>query len=137
MLFTKINSPYSRDININSYLIDWNKSPSKEQQVLQDFLKPYWKNKVILAEFMIPGSRFRVDLMNITDRIAIEYSPSSTHDFNKFFHVHPAMFKKRVKSDLDKIKWLQKNNFQVLEVVKDDLIHLSPSFFLSKFGIQL
>lgn len=137
MLFLKYKSLKEINVNINHYLIDWNSSPSKEQQVLQDFLRPFWKNKIVLAEFRIPGSLFRVDILNVTDKIAVEYSPSSTHDYNKHFHGNRIKFLKRVTSDINKILWLEKNGFHVIEVVKDDLKVLSRDLFLQKFEINL
>lgn len=137
MLFYKFKSLKQVNVNINRYTIDWDLSPSKEQQILQDFLKPYWFNKVILAEFWMPGSLFRVDLLNVSDRIAVEYSPNSTHDYNPFFHKTRAQFLKRVKSDIDKIEELERNGFKVIEINKEDLDWLSPKYFREKFQINL
>ncbi len=136
MLFTRYNSIKQVNVNINKYLIDWNDSPSKEQQILQDFLHFYWKNRVVLAEFRIPGSLFRIDILNLSNKIAIEYSPDSTHDFNPFFHTYNS-FKERVKNDINKIKYLEDEGFKVIEVKKPDLKHLSRRFFLDNFDIIL
>jgi len=137
MLFTKYNSDKKVNVNIRRYLIDWNKSPSKEQKILQDFLYPYWKHQIILSEFRIPSTLYRVDLLNISCRICLEYSPDSTHDFNSFFHANRNAFLQRVKADLNKIKYLEKEGFTVFEVKKEDLPYLSRKFFLDKFGISL
>jgi hypothetical protein len=137
MLFYRFKSDRQSNVNLSRYLIDWNDSPSKEQRILQDFLYPYWKSKVILAEFRIPGSKFRVDILNITDRIGMEYSPESTHDFNPFFHKDRNAFLRRVVSDIEKLDWLKENNFKDIEINKEDLSYLSKKFFLDKFNILL
>lgn len=140
MIFKKIYTLKPIDINIRKYLVDWNKYPSKEQKRLQDFLYPYWKNKVILSEFRIPGSLFRIDLLNISDRIAIEYSPESTHfEHNPFFHgdARASNYLKRIKVDMHKIRWATQNDIQTIEIIKEDLDFLSRSFFLKKFNVVL
>lgn len=138
MLFYKFKSNKQVNVNLKHYIIDWNISPSKQQKVLQDFLYPYWKNKVICAEFRIPGSLFRIDLMNISDKIAIEYSPDSTHsEFNTYFHGSRAGFLKRIKSDIWKIEELERNGFRVIEINEEDLDLLSRKYFESKFNIIL
>lgn len=139
MLIKKFKSKKTVDVNIRKYLIAWDQAPSKEQQRLQDFLYPFWKNKVVLAEFRIPGSLFRVDLicLSYNPKIAIEYSPESTHDYNPFFHKSRLDFLKRVKSDIEKILYLEQNNFKVIEINREDLDYLSRRFFLDKFGVEL
>lgn len=137
MLFYKFKSDKQVNVSVGKYLIDWNSAPSREQQVLQDFLYPFWKNKVVLSEFRIPGSLFRVDLICLSDKIAIEYSPESSHDYNPFFHKSRVEYIRRVKSDIWKIEELQKNGFKVIEINKEDLSFLSRSFFLDKFGVIL
>lgn len=136
MLFYRLNSQKQQDVNITKYLIDWDAAPSKQQKVLQDFLYPYWKHKVICAEFRIPASLYRIDILNISDRIAIEYSPDSTHDFNPFFHTR-ATFSQRVKSDIIKIEELERNGFKVIELNEKDLNFLSRKYFLDNFGVIL
>lgn len=137
MLFSRFKSNRQSNVNINKYIIDWNQSPSKEQRILQDFLYPFWKNKIILSEFRIPGSLLRVDILNITDRIGVEYSPDSSHDYNVYFHHDRNGFLKKIKSDINKIEWLEANNFKVIEIIKEDLENLSKRFFLDKFDILL
>ncbi len=137
MLFYKFKSDKQVNVNVSKYIINWNDSPSKEQKVLQDFLYPFWKHKVVLAEMRIPGSKFRVDLICLSDRVAIEYSPDSSHDYNPFFHKSRVEYIRRVKSDIWKIEELERNGFKVIEINKNDLSLLSRSFFVDKFGVLL
>lgn len=87
----------------------------------------------------MPGSLFRIDILNISDKIAIEYSPDSTHfEFSPFFHgTRPSGYLKRIKSDLLKIEELERNGFQVIEINEEDLDYLSKKYFLEKFGVNL
>ena len=66
---------------MNKYKINWNQAPSKQQQFLQDFLYPFWKDKIVLSEFKIPGRNclLRIDLFNYSGKQAIEFSPKSHH----------------------------------------------------------
>lgn len=137
MLFYKLFSHKPVHVNISKYLINWDSAPSKQQQILQDFLRPYWKNKVILSEFRIPGSLLRVDILNITDKIYLEYSPTSSHDFSEYFHQNRVNFIKRIKNDINKINWAERNGFIAIEIIEEDLKQLSKQFFLDKFKILL
>lgn len=139
MIFKKFKSNREVNVNIRKYIIDWDSSPSNEQKILQDFLYPYFKNKVILAEFRIPGSLLRFDIVNISNRYIIEYSPDSTHfEFNPYFHgSRPSGYLKRIKTDMEKITWAEQNGFRVIELNKEDLGHLSRDYFLDKFQILL
>ena len=133
----RLHSNYKVDVKITKYLINWYKSPSKEQQILQDFLFPFWKNKIVLAEFKIPGSKLRTDILNITDKIHIEYSPDSTHDFSEYFHKHRLIFIRRNKNDINKMEWAIKNGFKSIEIGQSDLKQLSRRFFWDNFNILL
>lgn len=140
MIFTKFKSGKPVNINIRKYVIDWDSAPSKEQLRLQYFLFPFWKNQVVLSEFLLPGSKFRFDIVNISKHIIIEHSPNSTHnEYNQFFHGSRSGFIKRIKSDMDKIEWAKSQNpsFKVIETTAEDLDYLSPKFFLEKFGVNL
>ena len=137
MLFYKLYSHKQVNVNIQDYIIDWNDAPSKSQQILQDFLYSYWKNKVILSEFRIPGSLLRADIMNITDKIYLEYSPECTHDYSPHFHGNRLNFIKRIKNDMNKMQWAERNGFKTVEIIEKDLDYLSRKYFLEKFDILL
>lgn len=140
MLFTKFKSTKTKNVNISHYLINWSIAPSKEQQRLQDFLYPYWKNHIVLAEFLLPGSLLRFDIINISQHIIVEHSPNSTHgEFNKFFHVTRSGYLKRIKNDMAKIEWAENQNppFRVIETTEEDLDLLSRKYFLEKFNVLL
>ncbi len=111
---------------------------SKPQKQVKDFLRPYWESHVVLEEFIIPGSRLRCDLLNVTRHIAVEVSPDGSHSFNPFFHRGSKhRFFDAVRRDLNKTEWLKKNGFTYVEVQEDDFDKLSPEWFLETYDVTL
>ena len=135
-----INFSREVSVNIRKYLIDWNSAPSKEQKIIQDFLYPYWRHKIVLREFRIPSSLLRIDLFCYTSRLCLEYSPTSHHGtFNKFFHKNEANYKESIIRDYNKYDWINhpKNNLRYLELNEHDLSNLSVGYIEKKFGINI
>jgi hypothetical protein len=130
----KSSRPYS--LRVSDYLVDWRREVSRPQAAVKAFLYPYWRTHITLEEVRIPGSRLRIDLMNLTRRIVIEVFPSSTHSFNKFFHGSKLAFGAAVRRDLDKQAWAERNGFQYIELNDDDIAALSPRLFADR-GITL
>jgi hypothetical protein len=141
MKFKKLGSNKTVDINISKYLIRAQKlkNASKPEQTVWDFLYPYWKNQVVLCQFMIPGSRMRLDLFNVTKGVCIEISPEATHGkFNKFFHGTPQTgYLASIKRDMDKLQWIEDNGFKYVELDDECINNLSKKMFEEKFGIIL
>ena len=89
MKFSLINNPNKfANVTVTSYAIDWNaKEASSYEDKVKAFLYPYWKLDLVLTQFRIPGSKYRLDFFNVSKGIVIEVSPSCTHaKFNKFMH---------------------------------------------------
>jgi hypothetical protein len=125
-------------IDIKKYKIDWNSAPSKGQQILQDFLFPYWKTRLILREMRVPGTLWRFDLVDVNSRTIVEYSPISHHgNYNPFFHKTRAGYLKSIKSDIYKLEWAEQNGFKVIEIQECDLPFLSLDYIYNKFGVNL
>ncbi len=137
MFLYKFKSKSEVNVNLSKYRIDWSTPPSKEQGILENFLYPFVKHKFVLREFRIPGSLYRFDLVVVDNRWIFEYSPTSTHDVNKYFFPTHSSYLKRIKTDLDKIEWAKLNNFKLCEINKEDLPHLSKRYFLDTFDILL
>ena len=139
MKFLKFKSQKETNINVGKYLVDWDKIVSKPQKNTKDFLFPFWRYDVVLEEFMIPGSRLRVDLINCSKRIAVEVSPDSTHkNFNKFMHKSRASgYLKTFKSDLDKEQWLLDNGFAYVKLTDKELKNLDKNEIEQQFNIIL
>lgn len=123
---------------VKKYFIDWNRKVSGPQKKVKDFLFKFWKNSVILEEAMIPGSRFRLDFVNLNKKIVIEVSPRALHvDFNKFLHGGRAGYLKKLQSDAKKQEWAEQNNFVFVELYDEEINNLSQKMFLEKFEVDL
>ena len=123
--------------NVNRFLIKWGgKSRSLLQKEVKKFFKTYWKNQVVYEEFPVYGTRMKVDFINATKKIAVEVNGPQHSSFNKFFHNNSRMnYLESIKRDYQKRKWLEKNNFKILEIEEKDIKKLSPEFIENTFGI--
>ena len=124
---------------VTKYLIKWNdKSRSKLQKKVKDFLKPHWQNQIVYEEFPVYGTRMKVDFINATKKIAIEVNGPQHDSFNKFFHNDSrANYLQHIKRDLQKIQWLELNNFEIIELDHEMVKKLSKDFIKSEYGITI
>jgi len=124
--------------NVKSKLIDWRgKSRSKIQRKVKLFLKDYWENCIVYEEFPVYGSRMTVDIFNATKKIAIEVQGKQHNEFNKFFVKNNVNYLYSMERDLNKKKWLEDNDIQLVEVLENEVEGLKESFFYEKYGIKL
>lgn len=138
MKFKLPNSDKTINVDINKYRIDWDRVVSKPQKAVKDFLYPYWKGKMILEEFKMPGSRLRFDIVNMTDHIIVEVSPKSVHgQFNKFFHGNRMGYANSIKRDMSKVDWAEANGFVLVQVFDEDIDVLSREWFREKYEVEL
>ncbi len=80
----------------------------------------------------------KVDMINMTKRIAVEVQGAQHDSFNKFFHNNSrANYLSSIKRDYDKRVWLESNDFKVLEVFEEDLPSLSKKYIMQKFEISI
>ncbi len=136
MLLKKLHSNRQINVNISKYIINWKKAPSKGQQELQDFLYKYWRYHVVCAELRIPGCLFRLDIVNITNHIILEYSPSHHFEFNEFFHKNKSNFGQSISRDFQKQEWAALNDFRLIEITEEDF-PLEKDSFEKKFDLKL
>lgn len=126
------------NVSIGQYLIDWDKTISKPQKKVSDFLRPYWCADCVLSELRIPGSLWRLDIVNVTKNIVVEVSPDELHkDYTEFLHGSRAGFLKKLKADGDKLRWAESAGFQYVELNSSDIKNISADLFAEKFGIYL
>ena len=125
--------------NVSNYIINWDKkSRSNVQFLTKQFLRPFWQSQIVYEEFPCFGTLLKVDILNATLKIAIEVHGKQHESFNSFFHNgNPANYLKGIKNDFKKIKWLEKNNFKLIEIMEDEVPKLDKDFFLSKFDLKL
>lgn len=139
---TNFNGTKQVSVNLHKYAIKWHKkSASQFQKKVKDFLYKYWAADVgVCEEFKIPGKgcRLECDFVNFTRKIAIEASGRQHFDYNEFFHKgNPIELIMSLRRDDAKRKWLEKNGFKVIELIEEDLPHLSPEFIKEKFAVDI
>lgn len=126
--------------NDKKYLVDWDKpSRSKEQTKVKEFLKQHCPKDVIYEEYLIPGTKLKVDFLNATKKWAIEHQGKGAHnEYNPFFHKNSrANYLASFKRDVKKMKLLEMNGYTVIETYTEDLDKLSKEFFLKTYNILL
>lgn len=134
-----LNSKKLQWVNLNPYLIDWNKkSCSKFQTEVKNFIRPFWScGQIVCEEFRIPKSLLRIDLINFNKKIVIEASGSQHEKFNPFFHNNAkSNYLASIKRDIAKQQWCEENGFKFVEIYEKDL-PLTKKFFLEKFDLDL
>lgn len=138
MKLPKISNPKVLvNVNITEYLIDWDHVVSKPQKKVKDFLRKYWSGHVVCEELRIPGSLYRIDIINFTRRIVVEVSPSGSHSFNKFFHQNRFRFGASLERERKKAEWIESAGCKFVEIFEDDMDQLSSEWFKSKYAIEL
>ena len=125
--------------SVQKYRIDWEaECRSNLQYEVKQFFKPYWYGQICYEEFPVYGTRMKVDLINMTKRIAVEVQGAQHDSFNKFFHNNSrANYLSSIKRDYDKRVWLENNNFKVLEIFEEDLPSLSKKYIADKFEVSI
>tara|TARA_B100000287_G_C20608486_1_gene771087 strand:+ start:973 stop:1395 length:423 start_codon:yes stop_codon:yes gene_type:complete len=124
--------------NVRSKLIDWDgKSRSKVQRQVKKFLKDYWSKCIVYEEFPVYGSRMSVDILNATKKIAVEVQGRQHDEYNKFFHKNKINYLYSMERDFNKKKWLEQNDFQLVEILELEAANLNEKFFSEKYGIIL
>jgi len=118
--------------------IDWERKISAPQLFVKQFLFPYWKRDVVCEEFLIPGSKLRLDLFNMSKGIVVEVSPDNYHKtYNNWLHKTRVSFSEKVKNDEQKLLWCNSNNIHFIELYDQDLDNLSHEYIKQKYGIHL
>ena len=125
--------------NVSKYLINWKgKCRSKFQEAVKAFIEPHWSYCIVYEEFPVYGTLMKVDILNSTKKIAIEVNGDQHYSYNKFFHGHSIEnYSKSLERDTMTLEWLEKNGYQLAEIISSDLNKLSEEFFKIKFGIEI
>ena len=125
--------------SVTKYRIKWDaECRSNFQYEVKQFFNTYWYGQICYEEFPVYGTRMKVDLINMTKRIAVEVQGAQHEEFNKFFHNNSrANYLKSITRDHDKIVWLENNNFKILEIFEADLASLSKEYIFDKFEISI
>ena len=125
--------------SVTKYRIRWDgECRSNFQYEVKQFFKKFWYGQICYEEFPVYGTRMKVDLINMTKRIAVEVQGAQHEQFNKFFHNNSrANYLKSITRDHDKIVWLENNNFKILEIFEADLASLSKKYIFDKFEVSI
>ena len=125
--------------SVTKYRIRWDgECRSNFQYEVKQFFKKFWYGQICYEEFPVYGTRMKVDLINMTKRIAVEVQGAQHEQFNKFFHNNSrANYLKSITRDHDKIVWLENNNFKILEIFESDLASLSKKYIFDKFEVSI
>lgn len=125
--------------SVQKYRIKWDaECRSNFQYEVKQFFKNYWRGQICYEEFPVYGTRMKVDLINMTKRIAVEVQGAQHESFNKFFHNNSrSNYLSSIKRDYDKRIWLENNDFKVLEIIEEDLASLSKAYIEEKFQISI
>lgn len=125
--------------SVTKYRIKWDgECRSNFQYEVKQFFKKFWYGQICYEEFPVYGTRMKVDLINMTKRIAVEVQGAQHEQFNKFFHNNSrANYLKSITRDHDKIVWLENNNFKILEIFDADLASLSKKYIFDKFEVSI
>ena len=124
--------------NVSRFIIKWDgKSKSNLQFEVKKFFKPFWKGCIVYEEFPVYGTLLKVDILNATLKIAIEVNGPQHSQFHYFHGGNPMEYLKAVKLDIQKVEWLEQNNFKLIEINWDEVPLLTKEFVKQKFAIEL
>lgn len=126
-----------KDIPTTPYLVDFaDDQGSQFSADVLDFLYPYWKHDVILAEWPVAGTRLRYDFVNLSKKIVVETDGIQHTQFSDHFHGSRAKYLHQIKNDLLKDRIAEINGFKMVRINPDDL-PLTKDFFKHQFDIDL
>ena len=119
----KIKDVFGRDVSksFSKYKINWERHVSRPQKRVKEIICPYWFGQDVYEELSIPSSKLRVDLFNASKGIVIEISPIQHKIYNQFLHGNRLKFLEAQKRDLQKIDWVELNDFTYIEIDEIDL----------------
>ena len=116
----------------SKYRINWSKrAPSKNAQLTKEFIHRYFPCDIWFEEYVLPGGRLRVDFLNATRKFAIEQNGKFHSEYTPFFHKNRIGYADSFKRDLAKAKFLEANNYQVVDIEDEDF-PLTTQFFQSR-----
>lgn len=142
--FRDINGKILRT-NVQRYRINWkSQSCSKFQTEVKKLLYDFWKLDKVFEEFKIPKTRYRIDFLNITTKLAVEAHGDQHDKMVAHFHKNVSGFLESLKRDRFKEEWLIKNDYRLIQIYPDDLkifkdlsIKEKRTCFLEKFEIEI
>ena len=128
-----------RDVNLNRYLIDWDRKVSGPQKAVKDFLRPYWGHKRVCEELRVPYSKLRLDLVCVTDQLIVEVDGEQHEIYNPWMHRSLNGYAAAQKRDLEKERFAEVNGFRLIHIKDDEIKRglLSRDWIKETFGVEL
>lgn len=124
--------------NINKNKIDWEKpSRSKIQFKVKQFLKKYWEYDLVYEEMPVIGTKMSLDIVNYTNKIAIEVHGRQHIEFVKHFHGNRSNYRRQLNRDTLKEEWCEMNGFKYVDIYPGDVDTLTRKWFIENFDISL
>jgi len=138
MQFKKLSGYSSNLRRIERFNIKWDgKSRSKFQFEVKQFLKPFWKKYVCYEEMILVGTRYSLDIVNMSQRIAVEVHGDQHQKYTPFFHNNSRLqYADQIKRDLKKREWCEINNILLVEIYTSDL-PMTKEWFKENYEIIL
>lgn len=124
--------------NVSKYRIDWDKkSRSIPQWECKQFFKQYWATHQTYEEFPCFGSLLKVDILNLTLKIAIEINGPQHYEIHHFHNKSPLNYLKGIKNDVKKEHWCKINDIKLIEIKDSEVWMLSRKFLNDNFGLVI
>jgi len=125
-------------VKTGPYRVKWDgECRSKFQANVKKWLEPYWHNHLCVEEWPIPGTRLRIDLVNLTLKVIVETSGAQHVKFTPYFHTDNRFnWHGQIKRDEHKREWAEANGFKFVEIYDEDM-PLTKQFFKEKYDIDL
>ena len=125
----KFLDPLGKERNLKGakkYLINWEeKSRSKFQKNIKDFLKDYWVHDIVFEEFRIVGTRLSLDFYNANKKIAVEVQGDQHVRYVKHFHKNRLKYLEQLKRDQKKLDFCEINDIKLVEIYSTDVVTAS------------
>lgn len=126
-----------KDVNINKLLIDWEGDfGSLFEAEVADWIYPYWRHDVVVAQLPVAGSKRSIDFFNVSRRIAIEVQGRQHNKYVPFLSGSRNGYLAQIKRDLMKQDWCDINDIKLVEILPEDM-PLTKSFFKDRYDIDL
>lgn len=127
----------AKDIPIKPYLVDWEgEQGSRFSEEVLDFLYPFWRHDIVVAEFPVAGTKMRYDFINLNRKVIIETDGIQHDQYSPHFHGSLAAYRAQMGRDMAKDHAAELNGLKMVRIVPTDL-PLSRDFFRARFDILL
>lgn len=140
MIVTLLNGR-SRNVSVGEYQLDWDgpRKVSKVQRAVEEFLRPYWTGKMVLGEWRIPGTKLRLDLVNVSDGLLVEVDGDQHASYNPHFHGSLSGYRASIKRDLQKDRFAELNGWTLVRITEADVKNgaLSAQWFMDTYNVTL